>query len=371
VIVFDHQIFCRQPYGGISRYFVETIRELLRLYPDMPFRVLAPLYINSYLERLPSAVVVGRKLIRGRRRALANLKQELNRWLASLHWRWQPGDVLHETYYRLSCIADPRQTPVVLTMFDMINELFPDQHPDFAERHAAKQAAVQRAAQIICISENTRQDLLRILPVDPKRVSVIHLGFDAGQFTSQPTGPSQIGSPYLLFVSNRAGYKNFAALLRAYAARPGLRDHFKLVCMGGEATTPAELGELARLGLEQNQVLFLRGDDALLANLYHHAAALVYPSCYEGFGIPPLEAMACDCPVICSNTSSLPEVVGEAGEYFDPQDTDALTTAIENVVGSPTRSAELRRLGRLNLQRFSWTQCAQQHMEVYRQYGRS
>ena len=107
------------------------------------------------------------------------------------------------------------------------------------------------------------------------------------------------------------------------------------------------------------------GNDSVLMQLYRHAAALVYPSLYEGFGTPPLEAMAHNCPVVCSTGGSISEVVGNAGEFFDPYDIAAIAQAIENVAGSQERVAELRALGRQHITRFSWEQCTKGTYAVY------
>ena len=123
---------------------------------------------------------------------------------------------------------------------------------------------------------------------------------------------------------------------------------------------------MAGLGLALEQVMHVGGSDERLAAMYKGAAALVYPSKYEGFGIPPLEAMSLDCPVICSNTSSIPEVVGEAGEYFDPFDQDSIRAAIERVLQSPARRQQLVVLGRSRCKLFSWERCAEQTAAVYR-----
>ena len=123
---------------------------------------------------------------------------------------------------------------------------------------------------------------------------------------------------------------------------------------------------MAGLGLTTAQVLQLGGGDERLSALYQAAAALVYPSKYEGFGIPPLEAMWLDCPVICSNSSSIPEVVGEAGEYFDPLDQDSIRSSMERVLQSTERRQELIGLGRIRRELFTWERCAQQTAEVYR-----
>src|SRR5439155_12251123 len=136
--------------------------------------------------------------------------------------------------------------------------------------------------------------------------------------------------PYLLFVGNRGTYKNFDLLARTYARSDRLQREFDIVCFGGqrESSHPARLEQL---GIA-SRVQYFSGGDQVLANLYRHAFALVYPSKYEGFGIPPLEAMHYGCPVIASNAGSLPEVVADAGLMFDPNSEDDLLNKLYRLI---------------------------------------
>jgi glycosyltransferase involved in cell wall biosynthesis len=172
--------------------------------------------------------------------------------------------------------------------------------------------------------------------------------------------------PYLLYVGSRRYYKNFKALLQAYALNQQLSDEFKLVCFGGGRLSLAEKAEIQRLKIKEDRILYLEGGDRLLANLYKNAAVFIYPSLYEGFGIPPLEAMSLGCPVVCSNVSSIPEVVGAAGRYFDPNDIEDIGSAIESVVFSENSRTELIVRGSHRAAQFSWRKCAQETYSVYK-----
>lgn len=367
-IAFDPQIFSLQPYGGISRYFVETATRLAAL-PDTDVSVLAFAHLNAYLAAAPQRAVVGRAipvLPQGARSILARANTALARgWLAR-----HPVDIVHETYYLSRPLSKPGRAKTVVTVLDMIHEKFPSlsagSNP-IANRVAAdKRAAVQRADHIICISENTRRDLIECLGIAPERTSVVLLGFSLQVSIALPPGPPPAlgGAPYVLFVGKRGDYKNFATLLRAYAGSTIRRD-FLLVCFGDEPFSQAELNAARELGIAPDRLRHFRGSDDRLALFYRHAALFVYPSRYEGFGIPPLEAMSFDCPVVCSNTSSLPEVVGDAARTFDPDDADALRLAMEAVLGQPDLAEDLRRRGRRRVAMFSWDECARHTRAVY------
>ena len=172
--------------------------------------------------------------------------------------------------------------------------------------------------------------------------------------------------PYLFYVGDRHGYKNFEGLLEAYTSSGLLRNNFNLVCFGGGRFTAEQKQLISEHGLSYQQVTQVIGNDVELARHYQQAAAFVYPSLYEGFGIPLLEAMTLDCPVVCSNTSSIPEVVGNAGEYFDPNNPEEIAFAIERVVGSSSHRSELINLGRDRCAQFSWKKCAEETLHIYR-----
>jgi glycosyltransferase involved in cell wall biosynthesis len=225
---------------------------------------------------------------------------------------------------------------------------------------------MERADRVICISENTRNDLIRLFDADERKVEVVHLAFDRFAPADTPAPLPELDRPFLLYVGHRGGYKNFANFLRAVMASGHLAKDVDIVAFGGPPFAPGEKLFISSLGFRPDQVRYLRGGDDLLAALYTRARALVYPSRYEGFGIPPLEAMSYECPVICSNTSSLPEVVGTAGEYFSPLDVDDMRQAIERVVYSEVRTAELRVAGLKRSAQFSWTRCAEQTLAVYK-----
>lgn len=360
-IAYDHQIFSLQPYGGISRYFVELASRVAGD-PDFRVCVVAPMHLNQLLRKNNTVPVHGTYVphVRGTRAV-----RFLSNSLASRVALFAAGaDLIHETYYTYERIA-PVRTPVVVTVFDMIHERFPSSFKARDSTRSRKYAAIRRASRIICISESTRRDLLEDVRVDPALVSVVPLAADpALALLASPTRP--VAAPYVLYVGPRRGYKNFDACLTAFVASGFLESGMVLVCFGGGAWTAVDQQVVKKAGLPAAAVIHVGGGDDVLASLYHHAAVFIYPSLYEGFGIPPLEAMVCGCPVVCSRTSSLPEVVGVAAETFDPYDVNDMARALSRVVNSPEYAANLRRLGTERAAEFSWQRCAERTMDVYR-----
>jgi len=367
-VTFDCQIFCAQEFGGISRYFASLADEMSQTGSVRP-QVVAPLHINRYLDRLPRDLVQGRRIETGRIAKPAARAASV--FASTLLQAVRKPDLVHSTYY-YPLPRPTRAAPNVLTVYDMIHERFPRAFSPADPIPRWKKAAVARADHVICISEHTRRDLLELYDVAPEKVSVTHLGYDAmvPLIEDEPAAVARKrwcgeDRPYLLYVGSRAGYKNFARLLDAYASSPWLRANFMLLCFGGGPFADAERSVIASHGL-QNLVRQTGGSDAALAGCYRHAALFVYPSLYEGFGIPPLEAMSLDCPVACSNTSSLPEVVGDAAQCFDPHDTDAIRAGLEAALQTPLARAALIERGRLRRERFSWQRCAAETVDIYK-----
>jgi glycosyltransferase involved in cell wall biosynthesis len=359
-LVFDHQVFSFQQHGGVSRYFCEVAERLAR-YDGCDVTVLAPVYVNAYLATLPPSMVAGRQV--PPTRYAEGLRLLVNGVLARGWLAAARPDVVHETYFSRFPVA-PRRAASVVTVFDMIHERFPEYFSPNDSTPARKAAAVRRADRVICISESTRRDLLERVRVDPGVVSVVHLA-GAPVPAVRPTR-AVVDGPYVLYVGPRGGYKNFDGLLRAVAGSPALRAGVRVVAFGGGPLGAAERALVRELGLDEGAVVQMSGDDAALDAAYTFATAFVYPSRYEGFGIPPLEAMARDCPVVCAANSSLPEVVGDAAELCDAENPESIAAAIERVVGSPAHADALRARGRLRNAQFTWDRCALASYEVYR-----
>jgi glycosyltransferase involved in cell wall biosynthesis len=240
--------------------------------------------------------------------------------------------------------------PAAATIHDLQHEAFPQffSRGQLAYRRRVYDWSVRRSRVVIADSEHVRGELVDRYGLDPARVRAIHLAVDHDRF--RPDASER--EPFLLYPANFWPHKNHERLFRAFALVRRDQPQLRLVLTGADHE-----GRTLPEGIES------RGHVSLdtLVELYRRAAALVYPSLYEGFGIPCLEAMACDCPVAASRVASLPEVCGEAAVYFDPSSVESIADGIRDVLATP-RPGGIERAAS-----FTWERCAKQHDVVYRE----
>lgn len=355
-ILFDYQIFSLQEFGGISRYFSEISWRINR-HEGIEASVFCPLSVNHYLtsgeKRLKFKIPLLPKT--------GKLIQLVNRSASRIYAKLRRFDIVHKTYYLDHGNAG---RPTVITVYDMINEIYPHFFPDDESLKRQKIESIKNADAVICISHNTKKDLLHFIDIDPERVFVTHLGFPDLPYDQHSS--INIKGPFILYVGKRGGHKNFSQLIRGFAASKKLKSDFHIVCMGDLPFDKDEIAFFHEVDLNVDMIHHIAGDDRQLASAYHLATAFVYPSLYEGFGIPVLEAMSCQCPVICSNAGSLPEVAGQAAQLFDPSDVDAICYSLEKVLYSSQRLNELTAMGEKQCKRFSWDRCAKETIDIYR-----
>jgi glycosyltransferase involved in cell wall biosynthesis len=256
-------------------------------------------------------------------------------------------------------ITIPRGTgvPAATSVLDLQHELFPGffSRAELAYRRVAYRAATRGSRLVIAISEHVKETIVERLHVAPERVRVIQLGIDLEQL--RPGEPGR--EPFLLYPANGWPHKNHARLLDAFALVRRERPELRLVLTGsGLEGLPAASGVEVRGHVPRSELI----------RLYQTASALVFPSLYEGFGLPPLEAMACGCPVAAAGAGALPETCGDAARYFDPTKPDEIADAVLSLLAD---SVDLVERGLARARTFTWDECARRHDEVYDELTRS
>ena len=358
-ILYDHQVFSLQDAGGASRYHFELIRNLQEA-GEVAIELLLGLngsVMPFGLLRQAQTRVFGRRTSIKPGAARYVLNESFSGLIAPFRGT---VDIYHPTLYR--ALPWVRRRRVVVTHHDCIHERFPGLFSNAASIVESKRKLFAKADAIICVSESSRKDLLHFYDVAELKTHVVYHGFSPLPLPVDD-GP-ELAEPYLLYVGSRTGYKNFGLLLEAFS-RGGLAGYYRLLAVGGGPFTPAEHKRIASLKLGSSISVVPKADDRTLARAYRDAALFVYPSLYEGFGFPPLEAMSLGCPVLVNQTSSLPEVCGNAAFYFETADPGELSRCLTSILtDSDARSAK-REMGEERVRLYDWGRCARRTLNIY------
>lgn len=383
-VLFDYQIFETQTFGGISRYYVELIKKFGKnnlIDWELPILYSNNIYLENepdlfkYLEKkkdpfsyfLPDFDFKGKwKLYKAVNKLTGFPKEEFaNRELSLKRIKEKDFDIFHPTYYNDYYLEYITDKPFVITVHDLIHEKFHKQNLVHDFHSDTKRKVIEKATKIIAISENTKKDLIELFKVDEKKIEVIYQAnsLQANYDFAALSQNLKLPEKYLLFVGNRKGYKNFNFFINSVASILKENKDLYIVCTGA-AFSQEELDFFSSLAIS-NQIKHHFADDISLAFLYKNALAFVFPSLYEGFGIPILEAFSCGCPAILSNTSSFPEVGGDAAVYFNPANKDSIHEAVNSILNNENIRIEMRQNGYERLKLFSWEKTALETKAVY------
>jgi glycosyltransferase involved in cell wall biosynthesis len=278
-------------------------------------------------------------------------------------------DIVHLPNQHFARYATSLKKRPIVTVHDVARLCFEFDEESTREKSLLKLdvRGIKRAAHIIAVSQNTKHDLVRYLKVPEDKVSVVYNGVDHNIFKPCPKKP--IDEPYILYVGSERPRKNLPRLLQAFSKIRADFPSLKLLKVG----SPGRSYEFRKQTLREVESLRI-GDDVTFVDhipeddlpyYYSCASLLAYPSLYEGFGLPPLEAMACGCPVVTSNISSLPEVVGDAASMIDPYSVDALAKAMAEILVNVRLRGEMVERGLTRAKRFSWERTAEETLKVY------
>ena len=377
-ILYDHQAFEMQSHGGVSRCFAE-------LYKNLPKEISASISLkeseNVYIKEMNLAGTHFRRngfnnficrrpfpgkwhlyelyqKIRGKKEyADINLTHSIE--------ELQKGeyDIFHPTFFYDYFLPYLKGKPFVLTIHDMIPELYPQFYRPDDIHIIMKRKLAPLAKAIIAVSENTKKDIIRFLNIPEEKVYVVYHGCS---FSSLQSSHSPYSFPYLLYVGDRFGYKNFIPFVKQVS--PVLKQHkgLRVICTG----KPFEKEEIIlfkELGVSNLFINTWAKTDAELYTLYHHAECFIYPSDYEGFGIPILEAYQADCPVLLNRASCFPEIAKDAAIYFNINSNDNnLSESLVNFLSMSKYEKEtLLTKQRARLADFSWRKSAERLAKIY------
>jgi glycosyltransferase involved in cell wall biosynthesis len=360
-VTFDDQIFTGQKIGGASRYFTELIDQFRRD-PSHGVEALTPFryVITEHLVhsdprryRTPPPFRIARR---------GGVMRTLNATRSAT--RLRRAELLHHTYYLPNYLRLPARKRIC-TVYDMVPELLPELYPERSP-HFAKKTYVRECDAVLCISQTTKDDMLRLYGPLDKPVEVTHLAVAAEYYAAQAAPDEDF--PYVAYIGRREQYKNFDVVLRAFAALADEQPKLRLLCAGGGPFRESETARIAELDLT-DRVERRTIPDAEMPALYASATALVFPSRYEGFGLPIVEAFAARCPVVVADTPCSIEISGGAAAVFAPDDDAELASILSRIAGDAAERDRWVRLGSARAQDFSWARTARRTADVYRRIG--
>ncbi len=354
MILFDHKIFFLQKHGGISRYIIELCKKLKENKNEYLVQALIHnnIYLknsninksqNLYLNKYPK---FSRKIIEYINNH--NIEKKINS---------EKFKILHNTYY--GKYKTNNKISKITSVYDFIHEIF---SKEYNYKENIKRNAIDNSDHFICISNNTKNDLIKYYNVDEKKISVVYLGGDH----LPKSNSSYNEKPFVLYVGYRGKYKNFEILLDSFNQSSKLKKDFKIICYGDSYFTKKELSKINHYKLSE-KIEHISGDDQLLSNLYSSAKCHVITSKYEGFGITAVEAYNFDCPVVQNNNSSLNEV-GYKKNSFNGS-SEELTNVLENILYSSQIYKDSISAGNKLKEKFNWENCYQNTMQVYKKFG--
>lgn len=358
-ILFDHQCFWER-YGGVSKYFVEIMKRI----PQSDWTLCLKYTNNNEYVKMLDGINVKAFLPNCNFRGKATLVREIGKLFSIPSIIKGNYDIYHPTHYDTYGFPFiPKGVKTVTTIHDLNYYRIPEYYGGKLTRLAICQKKwALHSDHIITISENTKNDIIDIWNIDPTKISVIYHGINSVRPNLNDL-PKR-AKPYILFVGRRNAYKNFEAVIKAFAIYSQKVTDLELVCTG----VPFNQHELNLLKTNDilNKTHCFQASEAELFSLYVNARMFIFPSFYEGFGMPILEAMSAGCPVLLSKSSCFPEIAQNAACYFNALDIDELISKIAVINESESYRSELISKGFARVNYFSWDKCAEQHLKVYK-----
>ncbi|MCX2433140.1 glycosyltransferase family 4 protein [Pedobacter sp. GR22-10] len=357
-VLYDHQIFTEQTYGGISRYFKYLMNGIKKT-EQVEYK-LGLLRSNNYYirdEQQPLSSPLFNPLFKTQEKLLKR-----NNSYSKYLLKKNDFSVFHPTYFNPYFLKYLKK-PLVITVHDMTYEALPQFFPSSDPLPFYKRILMEKADKIIAISEITKTDILKYSNVNVDKIEVVHHGIDLAEPVYAPV--EGLPEQYILFVGARWSYKNFHLTVEAFKKLTQKYPGLRLVFAGGGALSYGDSEFLIRNNILDKTIQLSVSDDQL-NTLYKNALCFVYPSLYEGFGLPILEAFKNNCPVLLSNCSCFEEIAGNAAQYFDGQSLQSLTEKLEIIISSSPLRREMGNAGKKKSLEYPIDKCISKTIELYK-----
>ncbi len=327
-VLYDYQIFRKQRYGGISRYFTNLIRYADEGETEVPCYHPKNYYYNKqtggFDHKYESMI-------------FEEINNSISKFLTKRRLKKGDIQIFHPTYNDLYFLKMLEKEKIVITVHDLAIERYPERFANAQNFIERQKKLIEVSDHIIAVSNNTKNEIVDYYHVNPHKITVVYHGLpkEFGKVSIHIRG---LPERYLLYVGKRSDNKNFDRFVEAFSKVAKDDPTISLLCVGGGEFTEGERSNMKELGIDR-RIQQRNLNDAVLAACYKQAMAFVFPSLYEGFGIPILEAFAMKCPIILSDIGSFREIAGDHGTYFNPESVDSIYETIEWVIDPTNQPA--------------------------------
>ena len=357
-VLFDYRIFYHQKSGGITRYILNLSKELNNI--NYSNQILAPIHINNMLKEFSTFFNnVDGIYIKNKPIFSGKILNFINYSFTKLLLDKINPKVYHQTYY--GTFPKSKKIIKVVTVHDLIHEKFFEDYGMSIDNRPKKES-LEQADKIICVSNSTKADLLNYYNVDEKKIKIIGHGHEhiIGLIDNNKIIDRK---NEILYIGGRGKYKNFKNFIKAFISNEKIKKYFKIVCFGGGKFNLNEMNLFHEKKIN-DKISYIDGNDLVLARLYKSSTCMIYPSLYEGFGLPVIEAMALGCPVVAGNCKPIMETAGDAALFFNPMDVEDISQKLEASL-NPNNTNILIERGFQQIKNYKWNDCAKKTLNFY------
>ena len=350
-LFFSYSIFYQQKYGGISSYFVNLAKEYLKNQKDIS--IACKFHKNFNLKKI-DRIVDGYRI--NYPFFFNKIIENTNEFFFIKKINLIKPDLIHFTYFYKN-FKKIKNIKKIINCWDLTHEKF-NKHSQLIN---LKKKNFLEADKILCPSFTVKKDLLSYYNLDENKIQVTYFSsdFEIEQIKSRSLQNS------ILYVGSRSDYKNFDKFIKSFSLSKKLKNDFNIIIFGGESPKQNGLDILKKYNIKEDKFQFVNGSNDDLKYYYKNARIFIYPSLYEGFGIPLIESMRMGCPVISSNGGALKEVGGSGISYFDPHDVDDIRSKLENFIYDDAKINAAINYGYKRSSKYSWKKCAQETYKAY------
>tara|TARA_B100000900_G_scaffold407751_1_gene420923 strand:+ start:215 stop:1294 length:1080 start_codon:yes stop_codon:yes gene_type:complete len=356
-VILNNSQFFHQRFGGVTRYSINLVEKMINNQID--FQICAPIYKNNYIKKIEKKYIFGFHFSKYPNFLVLRY---LNNIITNFYLKNKNKKLIHFMYdpeYIKKNISQKK----IITIHDTIHEKYEKSYNN--NFYSRRREMLKQMDKIICVSNNTKKDLIEYYDIEKNKINVIYNGADhLNSLLSKEPKDIKYDKPYILYVGSRGKYKNFRLFIESYKKSKKIFSDFNVICFGGGSFSKDEINFFRKLDVLKN-VSSVLGDDLMLKSYYKNASLFIYPSLYEGFGISILEAMNLECPTLVSDIPVFREILENKTSFFDPKNQEDLIFSMEKILFDNENKKKLISTGSKIAEKYTWTKCYNETINLY------